>query len=222
MGSYRLLAGQHVQADKTQKPVKMKVAGTEDVIERYPTRTYKVGDVVDSDIDLAARFGADHFAPVGGQQASDARKIADLERQVSELRAKAQAKQPGAAFSVPGDPTQEIAATSPSVAPGGQVSTGHQQTSGGVPGQPAISGPMSPADLERMTERAEARGEGEAGSKGTAKGAGRSRSTKSDDQLHGMTVEQLHEYAAEEEINLHGATKKDEIVRAIQRAQKRG
>lgn len=57
---FKLLAGQHVQADKTAKPVKV-TAPDGTVSEKYPSKRYVRGDVVESDDDLAAKHGAGKF-----------------------------------------------------------------------------------------------------------------------------------------------------------------
>lgn len=63
MARYRLLGGQHVMAD-TSKP-KYQVAGSNPPSFRYPTITFKAGDVVETDLDLVARFGANKFQLLG-------------------------------------------------------------------------------------------------------------------------------------------------------------
>lgn len=109
---FRLEGGQHVQADKTQKPVVVTSPTTGEKTERFPSRTFRKGEIVESDTNLAARFGADKFTLLSGD-ASD----------------------------------QSDAYPSASVAPGGQVSTGFQQTSGGVPG------PMTAEQAEKFTDK---------------------------------------------------------------------
>lgn len=169
MARYRLLAGQHVAADHSQKPVEVKdAAGT--VVKRYPTRTYKVGEVVESDTDLAGRFGAEKF------------KLADGK---------------------PGETVEP--ASSPAVAPGGQVSSGHQITAGGVPRAMTAEEVANP-NLSGV----------EAATAGKDKKLGR----QVPPNLDAMSVKELHDHAAAEEINLHGATSKQDMLKAIRTAQR--
>lgn len=204
MAKYRLLAGQHVQADKS-KPLHGpdgKPTG------RFERRTFKAGDVVESDTDLVAKCGPQHFGYVDAE-GKDAR-IADLERQLAEAKAAARAGRQ------PGDPTPDNQATGPAVFPGGQVSTGFQGTSG-----PKGSGPLHPDDFERGGANSPPPDAGKAEPKkaapprAAAKPAG-----PSDDDLEGMSVDELHAHAAAEEVELHGARTKADIVKAIKKGRR--
>lgn len=79
---FRLLAGMHIQADKTQDPTPVKDPTTGLVTQRYPSKTYKQGEVVESDVDLVARLGANKFQLVGGGKAN--RKQMSLSELMSE------------------------------------------------------------------------------------------------------------------------------------------
>lgn len=57
MGFYKLLCGQHTQAHEGPD-AEQDVAGKKQ-------KTYKAGEFVPSDVDLAAKFGADRFQYVG-------------------------------------------------------------------------------------------------------------------------------------------------------------
>jgi hypothetical protein len=176
MARYKLLAGQHVAADKS-KPINGpdgKPTG------RFELVTYKAGQVVNSDADLVAKFGAGHFERVDGGDGSQ-EKIAALERELATLKSK---------LGTPGDVNADNLLHSPSVAPGGQVSTGWQ----------ANSGPMDPDDAERAGANVP---EG-----------------SDDDDLEGMTVAELRGYAADKDIELHGATHKKEIIAAVKKGRK--
>lgn len=62
---FRLKAGQHIQTDPGAPKVKYTTA-TGAVIERHPPKTFAVGDVIESDTNLAERFGAEKFELLSG------------------------------------------------------------------------------------------------------------------------------------------------------------
>jgi uncharacterized small protein (DUF1192 family) len=177
MARYKLLAGGFEQADKS-KPI---LGPDGKPTGRFEKRHFRAGATVESDVDLIAKFGAGQFELVGGDDSS--RKIAALERELATLRAKK---------GTPGDVNADNLLHSPSVAPGGQVSTGWQ----------ANSGSMDPDDAERaganVPEGAEA----------------------SDDDLESMTVAELRGHAADRDIELHGATTKKDIIAAVKKGRK--
>lgn len=141
---YVLLQGRHIQQDYTQPPRQRfneSSGEMEPVISmnrttgaqyyEYPSRLYTPGEQFDNDVDLVARHGAEKFRCVGP--------------------AKTQAEQPKGSKrrgSQEDDlPTPE---PNPCVAPGGQVSTGHQATTAGVPGpQPIDSVEEEGAESEK-------------------------------------------------------------------------
>ena len=95
-----------------------------------------------------------------------------------------------------GKPTTPSEPAQTSTAPGGQVSTGRQQTTT-APDGTAVSGPVTdPARLNVPTTPSKA-------------------SKPSNAELEKMTVDELKDYAAEEEIDLKGATHKADIIKAI-------
>lgn len=136
---------------------------------RPPTRTYRTGETVTSDTDLAARFGAEKFVRVG--------KVVDEDEGVPPVG--------GAA------------------APHGQVTQGFQSATS-LPDGRTVSGLADRGELKHVLE---AKGDEPAGRKASAV------------DLDGMTVAELREHAAAEEIDLHGATHKADIVKAIKRAK---
>jgi hypothetical protein len=181
MARYKLLAGGFEQADKS-KPIKGpdgKPTGRFEKV-KYSARG-GAQPVIESDVDLVAKFGAAQFSLAGGDDSSA--KIAKLERELATLRAKQ---------GTPGDVNADNLLHSPAVAPGGQVSTGWQ----------ANSGPMDPDDAERAGANLP---EG---------------SDASDDDLEGMTVAELRGYAADKDIELHGATHKKDIIAAVKKGRK--
>jgi hypothetical protein len=64
---YKLLAGQHQQADPDWEPSEreLKIAERTGIPPRAPTRTYSAGDVIESDNDLVEKLGNGKFAYVG-------------------------------------------------------------------------------------------------------------------------------------------------------------
>lgn len=115
MAKYLLLAGGHVQPDK-DKPVKGpdgKPTG------RYAAKRFKATTsshpVIESDIDLVARFGGDKFAYADVEAKND--RIKELEAELAKAKAEL------AARATP--PLEQTASF-----PGGQVSTGFQASGG--------------------------------------------------------------------------------------------
>jgi hypothetical protein len=81
------------------------------------------------------------------------------------------------------------------------------------------------AKAESLRARADALEESAAAArKGTTAGAtaGKGRVVKTEAELDALTVEQLRELAAKEDIPLHGATVKHDLIRHIRAAQRRG
>lgn len=121
---FKLLAGQHIQADRSQKPAVTTDPATGAKTEKFQSRTFKAGETIECDTNLAARFGQEKFELLGGDD------------------------------SYHHDPYPP----SPSVAPGGQVSSGHQINSGGV------SGAMTPEQVEHFAAKKEGDSGGESAS----------------------------------------------------------
>lgn len=107
------------------------------------------------------------------------------------------------------------------VAPHGQVSQGHQETAGGVPGlqdpieaaEEAGEAPEVPGDSAAKSALVSSGEQQPDGSKGARK------ATQEED-LDGMTVADLKELADTEEIDLSGAHRKDEIIKAIRKGRR--
>lgn len=138
--------------------------------------TYARGSIVESNIDLAARFNA-------GPNSQKFQKLDDEDPRGKRGRRKSRDEDESEPEYAP-NPEQAAA-----VAPGGQVSSGKQATVGG-PGVGQISGPLQTADaLRKQAEELP--------------------------DLDHMTVEQLREYAEDEEIDLKGLHRKDEMVKAV-------
>jgi hypothetical protein len=202
MAQFKLLAGQHVADDRAKEPVRTRDPATGEVTERHPPRTYRAGEVVESDADLVAKFGAGHFELVGPEAAGAHARVAQLEAELAALRAR-----------TPGDPASAVSADNPSVAPGGQVSTGFQHTSGGVPGplpadQHARAGVAGAAERQPQ-QQAPAQQQRAAAPRGV-----------SDADLDGMTLAELRTHAAEAGVDLHGAKTRDEALKAVRKGRK--
>jgi hypothetical protein len=168
MARYRLLAGQFIMADKS-RPITGADGKPTGRFEKL-TYTARTGSfpVVESDDDLVAKHGAGKFELIDPESAAKDDRIRKLERELAQ--AKSQLVTQGGTFRTPGDPTDENLRNNPSVAPGGQVSTGFQ---GGAPA------------LARGYTR---------------------------EELEGMTVADLKDLAASDEIDLTDAHKKSEII----------
>jgi hypothetical protein len=69
MPSFRLLAGMHEGRDYTQPPVKRRDLVTGEIVEEYPRRRYTIGEAVESDKDLVAMFGTEHFQALDSRPA---------------------------------------------------------------------------------------------------------------------------------------------------------
>jgi hypothetical protein len=247
---FRLLEGQHVQADKS-KPI---LGSDGKPTGRFERRTFKKNDVVESDIDLEARFGSSKFQTLeGASQAADDR-IAQLEAELAKLKTEQAQKtaERSGGFRVPGDPSQEILLGSPSVAPGGQVSTGFQgpppeeaqartatakqaQPRGQAPegqqqqtvtgwGRPPGSGAQSPEEAEESAKQQQARTAAQASAKQPQQPQQQPSKSPSEAEYHAsldrMSVQELKSHAADEEIDLRGATRKEDMIRIIKGASR--
>jgi hypothetical protein len=233
---FKLLAGQHIQADPDWEPSRQDrlTAETTGRAPRAPSRTYNQGDTVESDTDLVSKFGATKFQLLEG------------------------GRRRGAARS-PGGPEGGVV-TGPvgpgSVAPGGQVSEGLQECTSledrhvvsglksteqpdasgkqvtGVRGvQPAVTHPTAEsASLGNEPPRS-AGAEPKPGTPAAAvqglkekEAEAQPARSRSLEQQYGsfdnMTVEDLRELAGEEEVNLGGATRKAEIIAALRQHDK--
>lgn len=65
MARYKVLAGCHIQADTSQEPAEVKDPSGK-VTLKYPSATFRPGDVFASDVDMVAKHGAEKFQLVGG------------------------------------------------------------------------------------------------------------------------------------------------------------
>lgn len=202
---FKLLEGQHIEADRT----KPKLDADGKPTGRFESKTYTKGAVIDTDTDLAAKLGANKFELVGSE--GDAARIAQLERELAELRAHRGATTPG-----------DTAIETPAVAPGGQVSSGFPISSGGgqqramTPDEIANPrhGAAPAAVVEEEPERYRRTALQEETDNLPLEQAG-----NGNGDLDSMSKDELKDYARERGINLHGASTKADIVEAIRAAR---
>ncbi len=150
----------------------------------------KAGSVVESDKDLVALHGGEKFQYVGDRHPGD--------------RAAAPAQR-----ALPKPPPDN-----PISFPQGQVAEGFQQA---VKGPGNLSEPVLESDLEQRgliparDQREPEQEQRQPQHAAKAKAAG--------DELEGMTVAELKSVARQQDIALHGATTKDEIVHTIRQTR---
>jgi hypothetical protein len=202
-GKYKLLAGQHVQADPDAPDPKPRADGT---VPKKPSKTYNAGDVVESDDDLVAKHGTQKFAKVGESARSRRAKFAEVGTSA-------------------GDPAPDQVKENPGVFPHGQVSTGLQEQGGqGTvvdvtkfhdPATQLASGDKGKVKGERGSED-DAGGETESASAPAASPA-----DEDPAYFDAMTVVELREYAEENEVDLRGAVRKDDIVKRLKESRGR-
>lgn len=177
-----------------------------------PTRRYSEGETVWDNSNLVEKLGAGKFSLV-----RDHGEGADTRPEESRPRAKFPGVKSTTAGDnpTPGDPTLS---QPPSSFPHGQVSTGKQATTT-LPDGRTVSGPAEPTDEEAGAASANAEN---VGGVPTSGGGSDDDVVDADDEpeLGSMTVAELKQYAADEDIELHGASRKDEIVKAIRKARK--
>ncbi len=191
---FRVLAGQHIGPDHAQKPAPIMNAAGKQIGEKFPSKTFKTGETVETDTDLIRKFGAEKF------QLTDSGK-----------------HNPKGDFHgshTVGDPTPDNQLFSQTSFPAGQVATGFQQTTTGPDGKP-VSGPLDPdpevrakagvADSDPHTE--------ERAKKATTKGP-------SDEDLEGMTVAELKEHLEAEEVEVPSGAHKADLIKAAKKARK--
>lgn len=192
---FRLLHGQHIEADKSKPRLDVEGKPT----GRFESKTFERGSVINSDTDLAAKLGSNKFELLTGGGGED--RIAELERELADLKA-------GKAATV-----GSVSIDSPSVAPGGQVSSGFQKAVG-----PGGSAAMTPEEAAAHGGNVGA-GVNKGSSNATSK-ASRDLESEHGGDFHKLTVKELHDIAASEEIELHGAHTKEDVVKALRKGSK--
>lgn len=161
---------------------------------KRPSKQYSPGDVVEDEADLVEKCGAGKFAFVGDKPG---RVATSLPKQTK--------------------------------APQGQVGSGFQVTTGGS--NPGGVPPITPAGTDITAHTAQDAADMAAGKQPANSqdpedddeedddDASSSAADSDDEDLDSMTVAELKEYAEAHEIELHGAARKDDIVKAIRRSR---
>lgn len=226
MARFKLLAGQFIRRDPKYKQLDNKDGrpqfkgpdGT--IIERPPSivhgRDKPGGIFVESDVDLVKKH-PNQFERVGpGHDEFETQRAS-----IRKGREEDAGGEEGTGASAPKDMVDL-----PGVFPGGQVSSGHQVSTTGPDGLP-ISGAMTEDSIPRTREEKIKDPDRQLSKEGAKvesvlkrEGAAPKSHHKTDAELHAMTVQELREHAADEEINLHGASSKDDIVKAIKHHKK--
>lgn len=131
MAQYLLRAGIHQGADRTKKPIIKRDAQGNVVDERWPTRTYRAGETVESDVDLVRLHGEKFAYPTAAQ----ARTVPDIDRQIAELeQRRAQLVEAEARAKAGAAGAAEASPTTLNPFPHGQVLEGFQGTVAGISG----------------------------------------------------------------------------------------
>lgn len=134
---FRLMVGMHIGPDLTQeaKPVTNTLTGEPlkdkdgNVVTKYPSKTYRAGDVVMSNDDLVAKHGFQKFERLGG-----------------EFSTRSATGNPS-----PGDPSPDSVMLNHARAPHGQVSTGWPVALG-EQFAPVTQGQLDPERVKKMQE----------------------------------------------------------------------
>lgn len=207
MATYRLrlLTGQHVWTDRSQ-PIRDPDGNP---TGQYERRTVNAGGEITSSRNLA-ESEPQRYVLISGDMAAAQDRITRLEAELAQARA-AQAPK---TFTTPGDPTAENLLRSPAVAPGGQVSMGFQATTGGH------SGPMAAQDATRAGAAVPGAEEGEEEPQQAQPSAQHAQHAQQEN-LDEMTVADLREKAARDNVSLGQARTKEDIVRALRAGRKR-
>lgn len=211
MARFKLLFGKHVGPDPRAEavPVINNMTGeqvvdvrTKEPVFKQPSKTYKAGQVVETDDDLVTRFGASKFQLLSGTPT----RGPGVKRKAASL-----AESPAI-----------LSSSNPAVAPGGQVSSGFQQTTGvesPVEGGPRQqSGALDVEDEETVAasgaDLKNAGGDGEDSEAGDGKSYTR-------EELEGFNKADLKQLAEDEGIDVHSGATKDDMVKAIVRGSRR-
>jgi hypothetical protein len=197
---FRLLAGQHQEADKTLPPKRLfKDPETGNVTKIYPTKTYNAGEVIESDVDLAAKYGADKYqrldtGKVSPQQVQSAafqgrhdRREFDDEELSQAMIANPQAKTPDDLPGADDDPNRND-------------------------DQPNVSQRTAFVDPRRATASNESDSEEEEESQSNT-------ASEDSEWNESMTVTELKQYAKTNNIDLTGRERKSDIIQAIKQSE---
>jgi hypothetical protein len=191
MAKFKLLLGSHIQAEPGWEPSDeekedAKMRGTK---PRAPSRFYRPGEIVETDLDLVARFGPEKFQLISGTP-KDTKKVVP---------------RPGEDMRFP--PVKE--ADPEGGGPAGQLP--HQQP------YPRPIVPSTREEELDESERGAVEAQDEQKKAGQRAQQQKDKKSKDDPDFDTMTLKQLQEYAEEEEIDLKGARTKDEVLKAVKK-----
>lgn len=191
---FKLLAGSHVGPDFTKDPTPVFDPAGNQVGEKYPSKRWRSGEVVEADTDLVEDHGAGKFMLIGPSK----------QNQHNPMRGNVRSGNP-----TPGDPSpmQDAAQF-----PHGQVSTGRQKTSG-TPATAPTAQVLGDDEAEELGGKTDAEPEGDGEDSVASDDSGEA-------DFGNMTIPELREYAHSNNINLHGATAKADIVKAIKKGSR--
>jgi hypothetical protein len=219
---FKLLAGKHSQKEPKIGP-DGKVVKDPDGNPVMEPRLYRTGEIIVTNSDLVAKFnspGAMKFqlmesprrgARARGRQATEGEEefLVDAEDEANTVEVTSSGE------------TRRLPIPKTTF-PGGQVASGHQISSGtGIHGEgPATLGELA-GNVEvapSQAHKVQARGR-RAVVQPDAEEESETSTEEGGSEYDSMTVAQLREYAEENEIDLSGATRKDEIIKVINKSR---
>lgn len=241
--TYRLLAGAHMSRDYSAKPVKFMgtnpETGEQEVQERYPSKTYTQGQVFEAEQDLIGLFGNNKFQEVVKRgrryevvtEDDDEVEDSDHTQKADPTPLNAQAPRTAPHGQVyQGHPATSGAGTG-NVDPGSGVrqyaQTPEEAKEVAERHSDRLPQPKSAEEKARgnaMSQEEAAVLLAKGGEKGTgrkAKGAARSRPSQEEEaDFHSMKKDELVQYAHDNEVDLQGATTKEEIIKALEKKRR--
>lgn len=221
---FKLLNGVHIGADFSQSPVEVYDPNTGETNPKlirnpktgalsyqYPSRIYRQGEELDSDLDLEMHLGADKFKKLSSPPLSQ-------EEAPEQKGVRAGKKLKGSLGRDESEDDLNYPEKEPAVSPNGQVTSGFQKTSAGVPGPQATKeamaegggslppkpGPFAAASAPRQSQQEKA---------GATTTAASDKQDFKKADLERKTVKELKELAEENEIDLGDAHAKDDIIK---------
>jgi hypothetical protein len=223
--TFLLKAGKHVGPDYSKDPVEVKSRdpdGNEFSYWKYPSKTYTRGAKVQDDANLVAKLGHEKF-----------QLLSDTGTPENKVK--------GGKLLVKGGPnkTQISENREQRAAPNGQVSDGHQQTTGLDEGG-QLAGPAEDAviralkaeneELKKQLKSKQQADDNQPTGKSIREEFGEEteddpdQGSEAEDEdnarLDGMKVDELRELAEEEEIELHGARSKANLIKTIKKSRR--
>lgn len=186
-------------------------------VPKRPSKQVGVGDSFEATSDYVAKHGAEKFERIATPRRGRDGKV----EKGSPLAYDADGNPLTGDFG-PGDVSPQAMSEGVAVAPHGQVSTGFQQTGGGYPKERPSGALNVPED--QLGEDAEETLADKRAQQGADDGEGDEGDVQGDKEpdYGQMTVAELDQYAADNEIDLSRAHNKADKVKAIRKAAKKG